>query len=625
MSLPEDEFSSETLIRQLEEQLRITNEQLLFTTEQLETSNEGFLSANEELMSINEEFQSTNEELQSTNEELETSKEELHALNEELVTVNVELQGKVEELNQTNDDMENLLASSEIAVIFLDRALTIKRFSPAMAAIFNLIPADIGRPFRCHAGTIDWHDLAGDAQTVLEKNFPIEREVASFGDGRSFIMRILPYRTSDERIDGLVMTLIDITELRKAEESIRSAALFPEENPSPVLRVARDGTLLYANPSAAPLLEQWRSTIEGKLPNFIQRELTAALESAENRELEFKCRERHFSFMLVPIIERGYVNLYGRDITGRKLAEEELRRSKEEWERTFASVPDPIAILDNQHLVLRVNNSMALRLGLKPEECIGRPCYEAVHGTSLPPDFCPHSKTIVDGCEHVEELHEDRLGGDFLVTTTPLLDEKANRVGSVHIAHDITERKRMEEGLRKSEEQLKRAQEISHIGSWDLDLTENKLTWSDETYRIFGLQPQEFSATYEAFLEVVHPEDRTMVDAAYTGSVREGKDSYEIEHRIIRKSTGEMRIIHEKCEHFRDASGRIIRSVGMVHDITEQKRAEAEILRHVEEMERFNKASVGRELRMIELKKEVNELCGRVGEPSRYPLEFVVE
>src|SRR5208337_1660878 len=139
-ALPGDETSKDMLIRQLEEQLRITHEQLQATSEQLETSNEGFMSTNEELMSINEEFQSTNEELQSTNEELETSKEELQALNEELVTVNSELQGKVEELNQSNSDMENLFASSETAAIFLDRSLIIKRFSPAMAAIFNLIP-----------------------------------------------------------------------------------------------------------------------------------------------------------------------------------------------------------------------------------------------------------------------------------------------------------------------------------------------------------------------------------------------------------------------------------------------------------------------------------------------------
>ena len=219
-ALPGDEFSREMLIRQLEEQLRITHEQLQFTTEQLETSNDGFMSTNEELMSINEEFQSANEELQSTNEELEASKEELQALNEELVTVNAELQGKVEELNQANSDMENLLASSEIATIFLDRLLTIKRFSPAMAVILNLIHADIGRPFRHLSGTIDWSGLPQDAQAVLEKLVPVEREVTSLEDLRSFIMRVLPYRTTDGRIDGIVVTLIDISERKRAEEEI---------------------------------------------------------------------------------------------------------------------------------------------------------------------------------------------------------------------------------------------------------------------------------------------------------------------------------------------------------------------------------------------------------------------
>jgi PAS domain S-box-containing protein len=131
-----------------------------------------------------------------------------------------------------------------------------------------------------------------------------------------------------------------------------------------------------------------------------------------------------------------------------------------------------------------------------------------------------------------------------------------------------------EETLRASEDRLNRAQEIAHIGGWELDLLNNRLSWSDEVYRIFGLQPQEFTATYEAFLEGVHPDDRPMVDAAYSSSVREGKDAYEIEHRIVRKSDGAVRFVHEKCEHIRDESGRIVRSLGMVHDITERKMAE---------------------------------------------------
>jgi PAS domain S-box-containing protein len=138
------------------------------------------------------------------------------------------------------------------------------------------------------------------------------------------------------------------------------------------------------------------------------------------------------------------------------------------------------------------------------------------------------------------------------------------------------------QALRESEQRLERAQEIAHLGSWELDLVNSVLTWSDEVYRIFGLKPQEFGATYEAFLEAVHPDDRAAVDAAYSSSLREGKDTYEIEHRVLRKAAGEIRYVHEKCEHVRDETGRIIRSVGMVHDITERKRAEA-ALRESEE------------------------------------------
>ena len=136
-------------------------------------------------------------------------------------------------------------------------------------------------------------------------------------------------------------------------------------------------------------------------------------------------------------------------------ADEVLRRAKEEWERTFDSVPDLITILDNQHRVLRVNKATARRLGVKPEDCVGLHCYEVVHGTSRPPRFCPHTRTIADGCEHAEEVHEERLGGDFLVTTSPLFDETGERVGSVHIAHDITERKRTEEVIRRRVEDLR--------------------------------------------------------------------------------------------------------------------------------------------------------------------------
>jgi PAS domain S-box-containing protein len=134
-----------------------------------------------------------------------------------------------------------------------------------------------------------------------------------------------------------------------------------------------------------------------------------------------------------------------------------------------------------------------------------------------------------------------------------------------------------EAALREEKVLLSKSQAIAHVGSWKLDLSTNHLTWSDEVYRIFGCRPQEFAATYEAFLDFVHPDDRTAVNEAYSGSLREGADSYEIEHRIVQLGTGDIRWVHERCVHERDDAGKIVRSVGMVHDITKRKQAEEEL------------------------------------------------
>lgn len=154
---------------------------------------------------------------------------------------------------------------------------------------------------------------------------------------------------------------------------------------------------------------------------------------------------------------------------------------------------------------------------------------------------------------------------------------------NLDLARSVAEREALARSLEHAGERLNRAQEIAHLGSWELDLVGGRLTWSDEVYRIFGLEPQQFRATYEAFLDMVHPEDRATVDAAYSSSLRDGA-AYEITHRIIRNG-GELRWVHEKCEHFRNDSGLIVRSAGMVQDITARKQAE-EALRRSEAMYR---------------------------------------
>lgn len=190
----------------------------------------------------------------------------------------------------------------------------------------------------------------------------------------------------------------------------------------------------------------------------------------------------------------------------------------------------------------------------------------------------------LDRVPRIERGSLDTIMGFFLKLAQMLSQTSFN---NLTLARTLTEREALNNSLKESEKRLNKAQEMAHLGSWELDLPGNQLSWSDEVYRIFGLEPGEFPATYEAFLEAVHPEDRAAVDAAYAGSVREGKDSYEIEHRVVRRSSGEVRYVHERCVHSRDAGGAVVRSVGMVHDITERKKAEVELKRSNENLEQF--------------------------------------
>ena len=168
-------------------------------------------------------------------------------------------------------------------------------------------------------------------------------------------------------------------------------------------------------------------------------------------------------------------------------AEEAILRAKEEWERTFDAVPDLVAILDNEYRIVRVNKAMADRLDLKAEQCIGLKCYEAVHGGSRPPAFCPHTLTRQSGQQHIAEIHEPRLEGDFLVSTTPLHDAQGRLIGSVHVARDITERKQAEEALQKAHDELEiRVQERTTELKGVVEALQDEMagrTQAEEAYR----------------------------------------------------------------------------------------------------------------------------------------------
>ena len=191
-------------VQSLETELRYTKENLQATIEELETSNE--------------ELQATNEELVASNEELQSTNEELHSVNEELYTVNAEYQRKIAELTELTADMENLLASTDVHTIFLDAKLCIRKFTPKIAETFNFLPQDVGRRIDNFTHTIAHAGLLDDLRNVLETAVPVERQVRDHAD-RSYLMRVLPYRRSGTA-DGVVLTLIDITSLHRAEIAV---------------------------------------------------------------------------------------------------------------------------------------------------------------------------------------------------------------------------------------------------------------------------------------------------------------------------------------------------------------------------------------------------------------------
>ncbi len=274
------EKSQDPTVHQLEQELRSTREYLQATIEELETSNE-------EQKSINEEMQSVNEELQSTNEELETSKEELQSTNEELATVNSELQNKVDELSRTSDDMNNLLAASEIASIFMDTRLNINRYTPAAARIIKLIPTDIGRPLNDLRTSFPGIDLAGHAKKVLKDLNTLETEILS-EDRIWHALKVLPYRTGENVIAGVVMTVMDIHRVKQAEKIRRLATVLEDANDSIMMRDFK-GRILAWNKGAEAMygwteFEALKMTIEDLIPKEGQKEEKAMVDKLKKGE-----------------------------------------------------------------------------------------------------------------------------------------------------------------------------------------------------------------------------------------------------------------------------------------------------------------------------------------------------
>ncbi|WP_317166034.1 CheR family methyltransferase [Spirosoma arboris] len=319
-------------------------EELIRVKAQLRLANEHHELQAEELKAANEELQAINEELRSSAEELETSKEELQSINEELTTINQELKIKVDEISLAGNNLQNLINATDIATLFLDRSLRVNLFTPTTRTIFNLIATDTGRPLSDITSRLDYPQMQADAETVLATLQPIEREVSST-DGRVFMGRVLPYRTIDDRINGLVLTFVDITARKQAEEAHSFLASIVESSQDSVLTVNFNGIITSWNQASEALYGYSAGEVIGQplslltLPQDLVKVLrdTEKIKQAQRVETYETIRVNKagqtldLEVVLSPVKDAAGqvigVSTVARDITRRKAAEGVLRES----------------------------------------------------------------------------------------------------------------------------------------------------------------------------------------------------------------------------------------------------------------------------------------------------------
>ena len=317
---------------------------------QLRDTVRAYETSNEEFKANNEELQAMNEELRSATEELETGREELQSINEELSTVNQELKTKVDELAQANTDMLNLMNATAIATVFLDRDLRITRFTPPAVALFNFIASDHGRPLSDLSTVLDDQSLVEDAARVIETLQPVEREISRRGRDW-FLVRLLPYRTMDHRIAGVVLTFVDVTERKLEQEALRISqekySVIVNEASAGVVQVRLDGSVAFANPSYQRMLGYSEAELTGmRLQDLVHPDdLARALElfgrlarTGESFQIEKRCickdgaiiwTSNSVSRLAGAVDQDDTALAMCTDITLQKQAQEALRTSEE--------------------------------------------------------------------------------------------------------------------------------------------------------------------------------------------------------------------------------------------------------------------------------------------------------
>lgn len=454
------------LVQQLENELRMTRDDLQTTIEELETSNEELKSANEELLSMNE-------ELQSTNEELQTSKEELQSLNEEL-------QRKVEEADAANTSLENFFQAAQVPTLFVDRALRVKKFTPAMAQLFPMAGRDIGRDVADIAPHIFTADLLSEVENVIRSNKTAQRQI-SLDQGRWFLARSTPFRASDESTQGAVITFVDIAYVKRSQEERAKLAAIVDSSGDAIIGKSIEGMITSWNPGAEKMYGYTKDQAVGRPISILSppdrlAEIQAlflrvgqgeAVESFETERVARDGRRLFVSLTLSPIRDDSgrIVGVSGidRDITESKRAVEQQARLA----KIVETSNDAIVGMTLDGAVTSWNQAAERIFGFTAQEMVGRSILMIIPPEKREEEFwlldrLHKGETIV----HYETVRVRKDGGRIHVslTNSPIRDPAGRILGSSKIARDITAQKRAETELREAHEKLERhAQELESV------------------------------------------------------------------------------------------------------------------------------------------------------------------
>ncbi|MCF0072776.1 PAS domain S-box protein [Dyadobacter sp. CY261] len=581
--------SEEPMARQLEEELVRIKAQLRSSNEQHETQAE-------ELKASNEELQAMNEELRSAAEELETSKEELQSINEELSTVNQELKVKVEEISMTRNNLQNLINSTDLATLFLDRSLRVNLFTPAARNIFNLIPSDSGRPLTDITNRLAYDELVQDAEGVLQKLQPVEREVETT-DGRLFLMRVLPYRTAEDRINGVVLTFVDISRRKAAEEAVRQS----EERMRLVFESARDYAILTLDfqrnitswsPGAQHIMGYPEAEILGKsgdilftpedrqngVPDYEQQ--TARDHGhAENERWHVRKNGTRFwgSGSMSSLMDAhgkilGFVKIM-RDLTEKRAAEE----ASSFLAAIVESSQDAIMTVNFEGVITSWNRAAQELYGYSAVQAIGHP----LTMLTLPEDLDQLLKDtekikISNRVEIFDAVRINKNGREMHleVVMSPVKNATGQIIGVSTIARDITLRKQAEHAQALKNLTLQQQTEsLARTGSWEFDRATAEFIWSEGMYQLFGLQTgvPVHPGIYEDFTVTADKQ----VAQQFTDWLKDGRDPIDVVLRI--QADNLVKYLKIRGVPLPSESGPPVKMLGIDWDITDQVLAQEQI------------------------------------------------